>query len=128
MSFPVSARTGVAAVLGAALLVGSNVCAQEAASSPFNCASDAGVIVCQVAVPSITVVDIKLNRGACRSPLEIFEQYKSELRASGHGGENFRDFRQKYKLGDKFAIYLGNCALTEANISTDGPDYTVRFK
>ena len=128
MSFSVSARTGFAALLGVALLVSSSGHAQEAGSSPFNCASDAGVIVCQVAVPSITVVDVKLNRGACRSPLEIFEQYKSELRSPAHGGENFRDFRQKYKLGDKFAIYLGNCSLTEANISTDGQDYTVRFK
>jgi hypothetical protein len=102
--------------------------AEEASSGPFICASDPGVIICQVAVPSITVTDAKLNRGACASPLETFSIYKNELKSMGREIGDFKDFRGTYKLGDKFALYVTRCSPYELAISADGQEYFIKLK
>ncbi len=115
-------------ILSSMLFFSKRAGAQEAVSGPFICASDPGAIICQVAVPSITVTDAKLNRGACVSPLETFSIYRNELKSMGREVDAFKDFRGAYKLGDKFALYVTRCSASELTISADGQDYLIKLK
>ena len=110
------------------LFLSKSAGAEEAVSVPFICASDPGVVICQVAVPAITVTDAKLNRGACISPLETFSIYRNELKSMGRDIGDFKDFRGAYKLGDKFALYVTRCSPSELTISADGQDYLIKLK
>jgi len=102
--------------------------ALEASAGPFNCASDPGVIICQVAIDSISVTDAKLNHGGCVSPLETFSIYKNELKSVGREIGEFKDFRGAYKMGDKFAIYVSNCRVSELTLTAGQEDFSVKFK
>jgi len=115
-------------ILSPMLFLSKSAGAEEGVTGPFICASDPGVVICQVAVPSTTVTDAKLNRGACVSPLETFSIYRNELKSMGREIGDFKDFRGTYKLGDKFALYVTRCSPFELTISADGQDHLIKLK